>query len=149
MSVRALQAELGQHPGHALMRFGQVGIDGERRLVMRFRAARVIVLTQHIGQIHPRDLVAGVVRDRLAVGGARRGAEPPRERESTQLVEREKIRRILPEHLEVSTLRALVVRLGPSARARSKVSRTCMAARLRQRVASRNQLEFPSLLVVH
>ena len=112
MMLRVIEPELGEHPGHALMRFVQVGIDGERRLVVHSRAVRVIVLAQHIGEVHPRDLVAGVMRDRLGVGGARRGAESSRERERPQLVEREKIRRLLPEHLEIRPLRAFVVRLG-------------------------------------
>jgi hypothetical protein len=112
MMLRAVETELGQHPGHALMGLVQVGIDGKRRFVMEPRADGIVVLAQHIGEIHPHDLVAGVMRDRLAVGGARRGAESSGQGERAELVEREEIRRILPQHVEIRPLGSLVVRLG-------------------------------------
>ena len=111
MLVGGVEAELAEHPGHALMGLVQLRIEGERGLVLRARAGDVLLLAQQVAEIHARDDVVGMMRDRLGIGGARRRSIPARPGERRELVERGEISRILAQHLDVGLLGGFVLSL--------------------------------------
>ncbi len=107
--LRPAEPELAEHPGHALVGLVQLGIEGERGLVLRARAGDVLVLAQQIAEIHAPDDVVGMMRDGLYIRRARRGSISARPGERPELVQRAEIARVLAQHLDVGLLGGIVL----------------------------------------
>lgn len=109
MLFHAVEPELAEHPGHALMRFGQRRVARERRLELRASAGDILLLAQQVGEIHSRDDIVRMMRDGLHIGSARRGSKSAGPRERSQFIERVKMRRVCSQYVDVGLLCRLIL----------------------------------------
>ena len=109
MLFRAVEPELAEHPGHALVGLVQLSIKSERGFVLRARAGDVLLLAQEVAEIHAPHDVVGMMRNGLCIRRARRRSIAARPGERPELVERIEIARILAQHLDIGLLGGIVL----------------------------------------
>ena len=99
----------GQDAGEPLMRLGQVGIDGERGLVVGSGGCGIAGFAQQIGVAGLRHRAGGMQPHGLAIGVACGGHETARMRERAEFRQRAAMQGIGKQDFEIGLLRRLVV----------------------------------------
>lgn len=111
MPFGAIVVGIPQHPRHPPMSLMHVGIDCERRFVMKFGPSPVILFAQQIGEIDTRNRIVGMMLNRFLVCGAGGRAKTSGKGEVAEFIQRIKIRRIKAQNIDIRLLRGCVLRL--------------------------------------
>ncbi len=104
-------AQIGQHPGKALMRLWQIRVDRKCGLVMLPRSGGIAGLGQQAGMSDMRHLVAGMAPHRLTIGFACGGQVSAGMGQCSKFQKRVAIFRIDPQTIEVDLFCRLVIAL--------------------------------------
>jgi hypothetical protein len=105
-------AEFGQNAGEALMRLGQVRIDGQCGLILVPGGGEITCFIQQIGVADMCHHVAGMTSHGLTIGVAGGGHETAGMRQGTEFGQRAAMHRIGLQDVQIGQLRRLVIAFG-------------------------------------
>ncbi len=98
-------AEFGQHIREPLMRLRMARVQAQSSFIVLAGGRELAAFVEHIAQVYVAHGIAGMARHGLRVGGARRGAISAGVQQRAQIVQREPVRGLARQHIEICVSR--------------------------------------------